>query len=155
MADIHGVCETLLFTIIVSSVLIAFYAYSATQGDVSFGFTTCMIFFFTGPNFALYMPLTVILFGQKFATENYGFVFVGYCVGTVLFILLQSNLDLNFNDNCLSVSLLNFLGFVNLIIFNYFMLKESKEKEILNKENGLSNENNNYIISDFSRNSFF
>lgn len=90
------------------------------QGDirnVCFALWTFAIMFFEGGNFALYFPICVQEFGQKYSGTNYGIICLGYQLFNVVNIAAFTMIDPDFENTCTALSVLTFCGFVNLCIF--------------------------------------
>lgn len=117
LADYVGPTETLIAMSLVYSVLILTYSHSTGLGQSGFAFWTCCIFFFEGANFALYLPITVNLFGTKNSAANYGLVFTCYSILNVINITILAGFNTSFHNASLSMGILTFIGFINLVLF--------------------------------------
>jgi len=121
LADLVGPTETLIAMSLIYSILILTYSHSTSLGQAGFAFWTCCIFFFEGANFALYLPITVHLFGKKNAAANYGLVFTCYSFLNVVNITILAGFDTSFRNASLSMGILTFIGFINLVLFHKHM----------------------------------
>ena len=77
--------------------LIFTYPLSPQLGE-EFGFTlwTFLIFIFEGGNFALYMPVTIQLFGISNSSANFGVVATVYALSNVVNIYYLSRAKVTF-----------------------------------------------------------
>jgi len=76
LGDKIGVLESLICMCSIFACIIATYSMSPQFGKAGFAIWTFSIFFLEGGNFALYMPLTIETFGNKFSGTNYGIVYM-------------------------------------------------------------------------------
>ena len=104
---------------IFSIIIWTFPLAAESQNEVIFALWTFLIFFFIGGNFALYLPITILLFGSKNASANYGVIVNVYCVFNALNILFLSRISLSLNFVCIILGFVCFLGFVNLNILKF------------------------------------
>lgn len=72
----------------------------------------------TGGNFALYPHVVIQLFGTKNSGSNYGLIFSAYSACVVVNITVLARFSVSFEAACESMSLLTFLGFLNLLAFD-------------------------------------
>lgn len=115
LADRIGLIETLLIMSFAFALIIATYSFSPQLGEPGFAIWTCFIFFFEGANFALYLPLTLQVFGSKNAGSNYGLIFSTYSVFVVLNILILAKHNASFHTASSLMGIITFLGFVDLL----------------------------------------
>ena len=118
LADRIGVLETLLIMSFLFSVIIFTYSFSPLLHEAGFTIWTFAIFFFEGANFALYLPMTVQLFGSKYASSNYGLIFSCYSFINVINITLLAKNNANFEDATTLMGFVTFIGFLNLLLFS-------------------------------------
>jgi hypothetical protein len=95
-------------------------------GELGFAVWTFSIFFFEGGNFALYMPLTIETFGNKFAGANYGFLFSFFSMFSVINILVLANNNVSFDSASQFMGLVTFIGFVNLCFFRIHRQRQTR-----------------------------
>lgn len=119
MADRFGPIKTITFLSLLFSIIILSYPSSPLLGgEVGFASWTFLIFFFEGGNFALYPPIVIQLFGTRNSGSNYGLIFSAYSVCVVANITVLARFAVSFEAACESMSLLTFLGFINLLAFD-------------------------------------
>jgi len=118
LADRIGVLETLLIMSFIFSIIIFTYSFSPLLHEVGFTLWTFAIFFFEGANFALYLPLTVQLFGSKYSSSNYGLIFSCYSFCNVINITLLAKNNANFEDATTLMGFVTLVGFINLLFFS-------------------------------------
>jgi len=128
LADRIGVLETLLIMSFLFSIIIFTYSFSPLLHEVGFTIWTFAIFFFEGANFALYMPMTVQLFGSKYASSNYGLIFSCYSFINVINITLLAKNNANFEDASTLMGFGTFCGFLNLLLFSRHSKSNSRFK---------------------------
>lgn len=118
LADRIGVLETLLIMSFIFSIIIFTYSFSPLLHEAGFTIWTFAIFFFEGANFALYLPMTVQLFGSKYASSNYGLIFSCYSFCNVINITLLAKYNANFEDSTTLMGFVTLVGFINLLFFS-------------------------------------
>jgi MFS family permease len=115
IADSIGVINALSTLAFSFSVIIWLYPLTAMwENEIAFSMFTFCIFFFVGGNFALYLPLTIQLFGSKNASSNYGAIVMVYCTFNALNILFLSRISPPLTTTCVILGFICFLGFVNI-----------------------------------------
>jgi MFS family permease len=117
LGDKIGVIESLICMCSIFACIIATYSMSPQFGKAGFAVWTFSIFFLEGGNFALYMPLTIETFGNKFAGTNYGIIYTCYSLFSVINISILANNNVSFDSASLINGLVTFVGFVNLCLF--------------------------------------
>lgn len=128
IADYLGAMKTLIIMGFIFSFVIASYPSSVLFGKIGFTLWTFMIFFFEGANFVLYVPMTVLLFGNKNSASNYGLIFSSYSLFTVINIFILSGAEVPFNQAALLMGGLTFLGFINLLLLNIHIKRNKRVK---------------------------
>lgn len=118
LADRIGILETLIIMSFLFSIIIFTYSFSPLLKETGFTLWTFAIFFFEGANFALYLPMSVQLFGSKFASSNYGLIFSCYSFINVINITLLAKNNADFEDATTLMGFVTFVGFVNLLLFS-------------------------------------
>ena len=118
LGDRIGAIQTLLWINFIFSIILGTYNYSAIWGELPFALWTFAVFFFEGGNFALYMPVTISVFGNESAGANYGIIFTFYSMFVVINITLLAGYDTGFLLASRLMGLLTFIGFINLLIFS-------------------------------------
>jgi len=118
LADRIGVLETLIIMSFLFSIVIFTYSYSPLLHEAGFTIWTFAIFFFEGANFALYLPMSVQLFGSKYASSNYGLIFSCYSFINVVNITLLAKNNADFEDATTLMGFVTFVGFMNLLLFS-------------------------------------
>ena len=109
-------------TIIVSGsaalVLGSYYSAVSTGSETLFALYTFAIMFCIGGDFTLFLPITMELFGEAHAGQNYGLIFAFYTIFSVLNIVVLSGMGVAFNVASALMGGLTFLGFVNMWFFS-------------------------------------
>jgi hypothetical protein len=102
------------------SVILFTYAFIAqTENEVLFALWTFLILLFEGGNFALYLPATIRLFGNRNASSNYGAIFLSYSLCNFVNIVFLANIGISFNSSSVSLGILCFIGFMSLCWLSY------------------------------------
>lgn len=117
LADRIGVIQSLMCMCSLFALIIVTYSMSPLFGKAGFAIWTFLVFFFEGGNFALYMPLTIETFGNKYAGANYGIVFTFYSLFSVINILVLANNNVSFDSASYLMGSITFIGFLNLCCF--------------------------------------
>ena len=110
MGDRFGLMQTLVCLALGLSTIIFTYSQSLKFGVPGFALWTFLVFFFAGGNFALYMPITIQLFGSKNSSGNYGFIFFLYSMCNVVNIFVLSHLKVSFVLATLYMGVLTLTG---------------------------------------------
>lgn len=76
-------------------------------------------FLLPGGNFALYLPITIQLFGSKNASSNYGVIVNVYCICNAMNIVFLSRISVPLSTACTIMGFVCFTGFVNLNVLAY------------------------------------
>ncbi len=87
------------------------------------------LFFCEGCNFALYLPVTIQLFGHKHASANYGFIFPLYSISVMITIVTLSLVHANFKLATFTMGMATLVGTCDLITLRIRVLKLLKNKE--------------------------
>ena len=116
MGDRFGLMQTLAWFSMGFAAIIFTYSLSLNFGVPGFAIWTFLVFFFEGGNFALYMPITIQLFGLKHASSNYGLIVFLYSMCNVANISILSHLKLSFAETSLSMGSLTMVGFLSVIL---------------------------------------
>lgn len=128
IADSLGVMDTLIAIAFFFSIVLWCYPLVCVyENNIAYGTLIFFNFFFVGGNFALYLPLTIQLFGSKNASGNYGAVVMVYCSLNALDILFISRLSPPLTATCILLGLLCFSGFLNLNYLSY-RIKRMQER---------------------------
>lgn len=97
------------------SVVLFTYAFIAqTENEILFALWTFLVLLFEGGNFALYLPTTIRLFGNRNASSNYGAIFLSYSLCNFVNIVFLANIGISFNSASVSLGILCFIGFISL-----------------------------------------
>jgi OFA family oxalate/formate antiporter-like MFS transporter len=115
--DYVGALNALALLSLLFALTILTYARSLEFGETGFALWTFLVFFFEGGNFALYMPITIGMFGSKNASSNYGVIFSLFALSSVANITLLSHLAVDFHHASLYMGTLTSLGFLNVVLF--------------------------------------
>jgi MFS family permease len=126
LGDKIGVLESLICMCSIFACIIATYSMSSQYGKAGFAIWTFSIFFLEGGNFALYMPLTIETFGNKFSGTNYGIMYTCYSLFSVINITILANNNVRFNSASLINGLITFIGFVNLCFFRIHRRRQAR-----------------------------
>jgi nitrate/nitrite transporter NarK len=119
IADLIGPVQTLKIVSGVASFVISTYFYAtSTKSEFLFSFYTCAIMFCIGGDFTLYLPVTMEIFGEANAGQNYGLIYACYTLFSVLNIVVLSGLGVQFSIASTTMGLLTVAGFLNLILFS-------------------------------------
>jgi len=120
IADSIGPLQTMILLAFACSILILTYPASyVVGGQVGFAIWTFVILLFGGGNFALYLPITMQIFGKIHAGSNYGMIYIVYSTSIMFTTLLLSALNLDFVMTSYVLSSITFLGFLNLTYVTY------------------------------------
>ena len=132
MADKYSTIGTLIWcTVVFAGVIITFSNLGVSLGEPGFALWSYALFFCEGGYFALYMPLTVQIFGVQYSSSNYGLVFSVYTCFVVLnIIVLTQSLDISFATATLIIGILTAVGCANLIALRMHMkiFKDSQSR---------------------------
>lgn len=110
MGDRFGLMQTLAGLALGLACIIYTYSNSLEFGVPGFAIWTFLLFFFEGGNFALYMPITIQIFGSKHSSGNYGLIFFLFSLSNVVNIFLLSHLKVSFTAASLSMGSLTLAG---------------------------------------------
>jgi MFS family permease len=121
IADRIGAVYTLIGLSFFFSLLLFSYSMTPAWGEAAFAIWTFGILFFEGGNFALYMPVTIQLFGIKSAGANYGLIFTCYSLVNVASISTMASLDLSFLSATCVMGVVTLIGCVNLFALRIHM----------------------------------
>ncbi len=117
LADSMGPIHTLMGLALVFSLLLLSYPTAASVfGRGGFAVWTFAIFLFEGGNFALYMPVTVQLFGLTNAASNYGLIFTSYSIANVSVMMGLAHLNADFEASSFIMGIITAVGFFNLLL---------------------------------------
>lgn len=117
-ADKIGSLPTLAILAGLFSVIILTYSSSLEiGGEAGFALSTYLLFFFEGGNFALYMPITIQLFGSRWSSSNYGLIFTLFSLSAMMNIIFLSRLKVDFWTASVSMGLFTLTGFINVMLF--------------------------------------
>jgi OFA family oxalate/formate antiporter-like MFS transporter len=123
LSDRMGVLNSLFVLTSILSVIILTYPLASNFGQLGFAVWTYSLFFFTGGNFSLYMPLNMQIFGSKHAGPNYGIFFAMYSFSTYINIAFLADENVSFLWATRSMGLLTLFGFCNLLVFRFHLNK--------------------------------
>ena len=120
ISDYLGPINALLILSFLFTFVIYFYSIVTQTGNQTlFALWTFMLMFFGGGNFALYLPTTILLFGSKHATGNYGLIFTVYSLCNVINIVYLASLGISFDSACIILGTFCLLGFLSLLLLSY------------------------------------
>jgi OFA family oxalate/formate antiporter-like MFS transporter len=126
VADSIGPIPTITILALTLSLLILTLPYVLTTlGEMYYAIWMFLILFHLGGNFALYLPITVQLFGKTHAGANYGIIFLSYSIFNVLNITILAKVGVDIHSACRILGIITLLGFFNLILFSR-LLKTSR-----------------------------
>lgn len=116
ISDRFGALRTLLCMTTFFALILYTYSWSVQLGEPGFALYTFLIFFCEGGNFVLYVPITILLFGQKHSASNYGLIFTSYSLFVVLNICVLAKQHVSFQTATFSMGTLTLLGAANVFL---------------------------------------
>lgn len=127
VADRIGAFRSMQLMAFFFSFTIGSFAWSTEYlGPVGFGLWTYLMFFFEGANFVLYIVIVVELFGTKYSGSNFGMIFFMYTIFVVSnFFVMSQVAKPDFEEASLSLGILTFVGFLNLILLELHVRRTS------------------------------
>ena len=115
LADNIGPIAALqILSCLFSLVLLSYSTVAESQSEFMFAVWTFAILFFEGGNFALYLPTTIKLFGDRNASSNYGAIFLSYSLCNFVNIIYLADIGISFVDASIFLGSLCFVGFLSL-----------------------------------------
>lgn len=120
VGDRCGFARTLCGMNLFFALIIYTYPFSVLLGRGGYVLWTFLIFFCEGGNFALYLPLTIQLFGSKHAGSNYGLFFAVFSVFVVLDIALITTTNISF---ILATTVLGCVNLIGAVLLSYLQNK--------------------------------
>jgi MFS family permease len=127
IADKKGPIRTLIGMTLVFAALLMTYSLTLTAMEAkesAFAFWTFAILFCEGGNFALYMPVTIQMFGLTHAGSNYGLIFTCYSLVNVASISLMAALNLDFLHSTVAMGVVTLVGTANLVALRWHMRRK-------------------------------
>lgn len=120
IADSVGPLLTITYVSFIFSFILLTYSLSAqSESEAIFTMSTFALMFCEGSNFALYLPITMQVWGEKHASSNYGFIFSSYSFINVINICFLASIGVDFSSASLFLGFLCFLGTCNLLWFGH------------------------------------
>ena len=130
VGDRIGHINALLIASSIFALIIGTYSNIALYfGQTGFALWSFGFFFCEGANFALYLPLTMQIFGQKYASANYGVIFPLYSLCTVIVIIALStnsssqSHSLSFSSITTILSITLLFGIINVYLLKHHIIK--------------------------------
>lgn len=119
VSDLVGNKRAMQMIAVIFIVLLITYPYT-TVNRMFYAVWTWLILSCYGGNFAIYPATVKILFGEKYASANYGLTFMGFGYATVIILLTISNLDVSFSALSMISSGITIVGLVSLSLLPKF-----------------------------------
>jgi MFS family permease len=114
VGDIIGATRTLWLMNIFFCITLITYTQSLQYSAVTYTSSTCFIFFCEGGNFALYVPITIKLFGEEYASINYGIFFLLFSFGMVVAMTIMSYYEINLQLTSVILGVSDFVGLLGM-----------------------------------------